>query len=408
MKPNWNSETIWTGDCLEIMRGMNSESVDLIYLDPPFNSNANYAAPIGSEAAGAEFRDIWGLNDINIAWHGLIKHDHPALYSLLTATRDIHGDSMMSYLIYMAVRIMEMKRVLRRTGSIYLHCDPTASHYLKLLMDSVFGKNKFRNEIVWSYSTGGISKKHFARKHDIIFYYGAPLKNQIRVPSKDPSRFNQMDSDGRMFYQKAGGTYYLDAGVAVTDVWDIAPVRNVSKEHTGYPTQKPVALLKRIINASSDEGEMILDPFCGCATACIASGTLNRRWVGIDISSKAADLIKSRMSDELGLFYRGDHRTDIPNRTDQGKVPKYNSPANRKYLYGEQGGYCNGCGEHFQMRHLHLDHIIARSKGGTDHISNLQLLCSSCNAIKGTKSHEELLVRLTDKGWIKKNRSKST
>ena len=402
VKPNWDNETIWTGDCLDIMRGMNSDSIDLIYLDPPFNSNANYAARIGSEAAGAEFKDIWGLNDINLAWHGLIKHDHPALYALLDVTQKIHGTSMMSYLIYMAVRIMEMGRLLKRTGSIYLHCDPVASHYLKLIMDAIFGKKSFRNEIVWSYSTGGISKRHFARKHDTILYYGESLKNQIRIPSKDPSRFNLEDKDGRKFYIKSGAKYYLDRGVAVTDVWDIPPVRNVSKERTGYPTQKPLALLQRIITASSNEGEMVLDPFCGCATACIASGMLNRQWVGIDISPKTADLVRSRMHSELGLFYRGSHRSDVLKRTDLGNISEYNSVNNQKLLYDAQGGYCNGCGKHCEMQNLRINHIISIVRGGTNHISNLQLLCDSCDTIKGTKSQEELLARLIDKGWIKR------
>ena len=137
--PNWSTQTIWTGDNLEIMRGLNSASVDLIYLDPPFNSNADYAAPIGSQAAGAEFKDTWSLDDINLAWHGLIRHEHPGLYKLLDAVRTVHSDSMMSYLIYMTVRLMEMQRILKPTGSIYLHCDDTAGTYLRLAMDAVFG-----------------------------------------------------------------------------------------------------------------------------------------------------------------------------------------------------------------------------------------------------------------------------
>ena len=171
-KPNWANQTIWTGDCLDIMRGTNSESVDLIYLDPPFNSNANYAAPIGSQAAGAAFKDTWGLDDINLAWHGEIKHEHPGLYDLLNATRQINGDSMMSYLIYMAIRVMEMRRLLRPTGSIYLHCDPTASHYLKLMLDDLFGRQRFRNEIVLCYTgPGSPGMRQFSRKHDTIFWY---------------------------------------------------------------------------------------------------------------------------------------------------------------------------------------------------------------------------------------------
>ena len=140
MNANVNPKTIFTGDNLPIMRGMNSESVDLIYLDPPFNSNANYAAPIGSEAAGAEFKDTWTLNDVDVAWLDLIEAKHPALNRVIHAAMT---DSDKSYLIYMAVRLIEMHRILKPTGSIYLHCDPTMSHYLKLVMDAVFGKRTF-------------------------------------------------------------------------------------------------------------------------------------------------------------------------------------------------------------------------------------------------------------------------
>ena len=152
-QPNWVNRTMWTGDNLDIMRGMNSESVDLIYLDPPFNSNRNYSAPIGSEAAGAAFKDTWTLDDVDLAWHGEIAEQHPALYAIIDAAREAHGRGMQSYLIMMGVRLLEMRRLLKPTGSIYLHCDPTASHYLKLLMDAVFGLGNFRTEIVWKRSS---------------------------------------------------------------------------------------------------------------------------------------------------------------------------------------------------------------------------------------------------------------
>ena len=406
MQANWTNQTIWTGDNLDIMRGMNSESVDLIYLDPPFNSNADYAAPIGSKAAGAEFKDTWGLSDINIAWHGLIKYDYPGLYALLGAVRQVHGDSMASYLTYMAVRVMEMRRLLRPTASIWLHCDPTASHYLKLLMDAVFGKANFRNEIVWCYTGPGAARKRFPRKHDILLFYAAGKDNifnrdDIRVPYK---KLNTQDGGG------IGGDLdpariaeYMKRGKAPESWWTgFSPVGRIHKERVGYPTQKPVALLQRIIKVSTHKGQMVLDPFCGCATACIAAEGVNRQWAGIDISPKAAELVRFRTQRELGLMFRGTHRTDIPKRTDLGKIPRYNSPENKKLLYGEQGGYCAGCGEHFTMRHLQFDHIIPRARGGTDHISNLQLLCGSCNSIKGTRSQAELLARLTDKGFAKR------
>ncbi len=151
-KRNFASGTIWTGDCLDIMRGMNSETVDLIYLDPPFNSNANYAAPVGSQAAGAAFKDTWTLSDVDAEWINLIERRHPAVHRVLLAAMT---NSDKSYLSYMAARLLEMPRLLKPTGSIYLHCDPTMSHYLKLLMDAVFGRKNFRNEIIWCYRGGG-------------------------------------------------------------------------------------------------------------------------------------------------------------------------------------------------------------------------------------------------------------
>ena len=192
-------------------------------------------------------------------------------------------------------------------------------------------------------------------------------------------------------------------GAKIGDVWtDTPPLGAGAKERTGYPTQKPLALLRRIIEASSAEGDMVLDPFCGCATTCIAAAQLNRRWVGIDISAQAAKLVDSRMRSELGLHFDGVHRRDIPRRSDLGKVRRYNSAENREKLYGAQGGYCLGCRAHFQARHMTVDHIIPRSKGGTDHLSNLQLLCAACNSLKGDRPQAELIVRLTDKGFLAK------
>ena len=409
--PNWSNQTIWTGDNLDIMRGMNSASVDLIYLDPPFNSKANYAAPIGSQAAGAAFKDTWGLNDVNLAWHGEIKHEQPGLYDLLNATRRINGDSMMSYLIYMAIRVMEMRRMLKPTGSIYLHCDPTASHYLKLLMDSVFGRDRHRNEIVWCYTGPGSPKmRQFNRKHDSIHWYSRGDEwtfsaDAVRIPHKKLNTNKAGAMIAEPLTPEARDAYLSKGKVPETWWPDFTPVGRLKNERVGYPTQKPLALLNRIIRASSNEGDMVLDPFCGCATACIAAELEQRQWAGIDISSKAADLVKDRMKREVRLFYQGAHRTDIPERTDIGKLIRYNAERNKRLLYGEQGGYCNGCEHHFELRNFDVDHIIPRAKGGTDHISNLQLLCGACNSMKGTRSQEELLVRLTDKGFIKRKKA---
>lgn len=408
--PNWANQTIWTADNLDIMRGMNSASVDLIYLDPPFNSKANYAAPIGSEAAGAEFKDTWTLRDVDVAWLDLIEAKHPKLWRVIQAAMT---KSDQSYLIYMAVRLLEMHRILKSTGSIYLHCDPTMSHYLKLLMDAIFGRKQFRNEIVWHY--GGWNKRlnsHIERRHDVLLFYAGEANQIFKAPSrpwKNTAEYVQVrkqkvrtDEAGRDYVlSDAGGgrrtrRYLEDAmayGVPLDDVWGIAKLNNSDKqERVGYPTQKPLALVRRIIEASSPDDGVVLDPFCGCATACIAAEGLHREWAGIDISPKAAELVQVRMKRELGLFYDGVHRTDIPHRTDLGKLPHYK--LHRTTLYGEQGGHCNGCGEHFKPQNLTVDHLIPRSKGGTDHVSNLQLLCGYCNSVKGNRGQEYLLTKL--------------
>ena len=168
MAINWQNKSVFTGDNLPIMRGMNSESVDLIYLDPPFNSKTNYAAPIGSKAAGAEFKDTWTLSEIDIAWLDLIDTRHPALNRVIQAAMT---NSDKSYLIYMAVRLLELHRILKPTGSVYLHCDPTMSHYLKLVMDAIFGNQNFRNEIIWHYRRWTGKAKRFQRLHDVILFY---------------------------------------------------------------------------------------------------------------------------------------------------------------------------------------------------------------------------------------------
>ena len=311
------------------MRGMNSASVDLIYLDPPFNSKANYVAPIGSTTAGAEFKDTWTLSDVDVEWINLIESKHPALYRVLGAAMT---DNDKSYLAYMAARLLEMRRLLKPTGSIYLHCDPTMSHYLNPVMDAVFGRSNFRNEIVWSYRTGGSSNKNFSKKHDVIFSFLViamsnlilSKKNHIPSPRPEKSGIVNYGVGKAEFFEDENGIYNL---VNMRDVWEIPHINSQAKERTGYPTQKPLALLRRIITASSSQGDMVLDPFCGCATACIAAEEPGQQWVGIDISPKAAELVVRRMKEELGLFYDGIHRTDSLARTDLGRLTPYCSHA---------------------------------------------------------------------------------
>ena len=280
------------------MRGINSDSIDLIYLDPPFNKKKKFAAPIGSSADGAEFSDIFRREDVKDEWLQTIKEDQDAIYALLNAVKTIEGRTSYNYcyLSYMAIRLIEMYRILKDTGSLYLHCDHTMSHYLKLVLDCIFLEKNFRNEIIWGYRTGGVSKKHLPRKHDTILCYGKTDKtyhNPIQEIRLYDTPFFTTDPPN-----KNGKWEVL---VYVRDVWDneIKPVLNLSKHRTGYPTQKPLALLERIIKASSKEGDMVLDPFCGCATTCVAAEKLNRKWVGIDISIKAHELVKTRLEKEV-------------------------------------------------------------------------------------------------------------
>ena len=421
---NLKPQTIFTADNLSVLRGMNSECVDLIYLDPPFNSNRNYSAPIGSKAAGAAFKDTWTLDDLDLAWLGQIAEQNEKLYTLIHAAGLTHGKGMKSYLIMMAVRLLEMHRVLKSSGSVYLHCDPTASHYLKMLMDSIFGKKNFRNEIIWWYNKWTNTSQFFQRNHDIILAYrkstkykfnklfGEPTKRQLELRK---SGYNTGSNQGRKIVRiydrknptviaklksgewKGRDIYDVDspANSPLPDVWQISVINPRAKERLGYPTQKPLALVERIIKASSNEGDIVLDPFCGCATACVSAEQWHRKWIGIDIASLAFKLVNQRFADELDLFNpKIIHRTDIPQRTDIGKIPKYTDKKNKQQLYGEQDGLCNGCRIHFPYRNLTIDHIVADNKGGTDHLSNLQLLCGACNSTKGDGTQEELIARL--------------
>ena len=189
---NFVDKTIWTGDNLDILRGLNSECVDLVYLDPPFNSNQDYAAPVGSQAAGAAFKDTWTLSDLDVAWLGLIADQHPAIYQLLSAAGLTHGKGMQAYLCMMAVRLLEMRRVLKDTGSIYLHCDDAAGHYLKLLMDSVFGASNYRNHLVWRRATA----------HNDKYNYGRDCR---AYPVLREDRAAHLELEGRAHAKDAGG-----------------------------------------------------------------------------------------------------------------------------------------------------------------------------------------------------------
>ena len=369
MADDWQNK-LYFGDNLEILRQhIADESVDLIYLDPPFNSNATYNVLFrersGEDSAAqiTAFDDTWRWSiESEFAYRDVVSNGPQKLGSLLTAMREFLGQNdMMAYLTMMAQRLAELHRVLKPTGSIYLHCDPTASHYLKLMMDAVFDAGNFRSEIIWRrINAKGLAFKGFPRNNDVLLYYAKntrftwnrsfrpydpeyvekfyrhvdpetkrryrlsdlsnPNRNRpnltyewnghLRVWRWTKERMQEAHDKGLLHYTSNGlanQKRYLDEmnGIPVDSIWeDIPPIQAQSKERLGYPTQKPEALLERIISASSNEGDVVLDPFCGCGTAVAVAERLNRRWIGIDVTHLAISLMKSRLHDTFGAELR--------------------------------------------------------------------------------------------------------
>ena len=361
--------TLYYGDNLTILREeIGDESVDLIYLDPPFNSNASYnvlfRAPEGhqSKAQIEAFDDTWHWNEsAEEAFDAVMKSKNSQASEMLRAMRAFLGmNDMMAYLAMMAVRLLELHRVLKPTGSLYLHCDPTASHYLRILLDAVFGKKNYSNEIIWKRTTAkSLMKRRFPTNHDVILFYSkteAACWNEDTIfvpydendlPEKTAAKYVHFDADGRRYrldslinpnpdrpnltyeflgikrvwrWTKERMQRALDAGIVVQsakgrvpqlkryideqrglpidDVWvDVPPINSQAKERLGYPTQKPVALLERIIAASSNDRDVILDPFCGCGTTIHAAHKLKRKWIGIDVTHLAINLVQRRLKE---------------------------------------------------------------------------------------------------------------
>jgi site-specific DNA-methyltransferase (adenine-specific) len=335
--------------------------------------------------------------------------------------------------------------VLKDTGSLYLHCDPTASHYLKILLDEIFGKNNFRNEIVWERTTDTGSSKaksnRFPTNTDIILFYSKSdeyfFQKQYYEYSERyiSNKFINNDNDGKGAYRwqvlrtysqetfdklkaenklkkTSSSKYYYykqyfseSKGVRISNLWnadDIIPLGPSAREATGYPTQKPLALLHRIIKASSNEGDVVLDPFCGCATTCVAAQQLGRKWIGIDIEKQAANILVERLSNDAGLFKDFANTSIVPKRTDiKIELP---SASIKESLYKEQNSLCNGCSHEYLLKDLEIDHIIPKAKGGGDYYENYQLLCGSCNRMKGDRPMEYLRLKIKTREEMMENK----
>ena len=413
MTANWRNRTLFHGDNLGFLRAMNSESVDLIATDPPFNKGRDFHATPDSLAAGARFQDRWSWErDVHEEWTDQITDDHPKLMEAIESARYAHSDGMGAYMCFMAVRLLAMRRILKPTGSIYLHCDPTASHYLKAVMDAIFGWRNFRNEIVWCYTGPSNTLRWFPRKHDIILFYamgeGSTFnRDEIRVPYE---KLNTQHAEqgggggigGRLTSENVSA--YIAKGKVPEDYWHeridgMTPVGRSPTERLGYPTQKPLALYERMIRASSNEGDIVCDPFAGCATTLVVAERTGRQWVGMDIWEGSHRLVLERLRDAAGIFGDVTFTADPPARTDDGETaapflrvkqrvkepdgPRWTRAEMYEHLLEQNGSRCQGCDRSFDdPRYLELDHNTPRSDGGLNHISNRILLCGPCNRLK--------------------------
>ena len=446
-QPNFKNRTLYHGDNLDFLRGMNSETVHLIATDPPFNKNRDFHATPDSLARGARFKDRWRWHkDVHEEWTDNIIDDFPAVWEVITAARAAYGDDMGAFLCWLGVRLMEMRRVLRPDGSIYLHIDHTAHAYVKCLMDAIFGWKNFRNEIVWCYTGPSNTKRWFPRKHDTILFYSKGNNwtfnlDEVRIPYKQLNIQHKYEGGGGI-----GGNLtpknvhqYRQIGKVPEDYWledrdGMTPVGRLKHERYGFPTQKPLALYRRIIEASSNKGDFVLDPFCGCATTPVAAEQLERQWIGMDIWDGAEAAVRSRLRDEwlvtpdeveTKMFPHVVHiETAPPARSDDNDMAapslrlkiqrpvyaweKISHKGMMNILAAAQGSaggvICAGCGRVLEREFMQLDHISPKSDRGANHILNRILLCGPCNRRKRDNLTLRGLLRENKKktvGWMK-------
>ena len=459
--PNFKNRTLFESDNLPILLGMDTETVDLIATDPPFKKDKKFQG-IGS-AEGQTMKDTWSWHgsppgssgkgmksDIHKEWLDHIREHWPALDKAVQAAYHTHSPSMAAFLAFMSVRLIEMHRILKPTGSLYLHCDPTANSYLRIMLDAIFGASNFRNEVVWHYGKMSNSSKNFPANHDTILRYTKSDEFTFRpirgADSEYKKRYKNFLTGQQVLYgsvkhktdklvigrakrvRKELGRELIDSDVLFdfdiefkiqSDVIYESIIKGNAKERTGWTTQKPLALYRRFVEASSNEHDIVFDPFCGCATTCVAAEQLDRQWVGIDQSPKAKSIVKDRLArevtkslawnDQVTVCFSAPHRTDVrkllpptfslpPVSEKKGRrkkkksnVPSYDRNEMRVHLALRDGHYCQGCGMlpptmpgslSPELEYLDIDHIVPRSDAGSDNENNLCLLCPPCNRRK--------------------------
>ena len=400
--------------------------MDLIATDPPFNKNRDFHATPDKLAGEAKFEDRWcWMNDVQPEWLDEIQKNEPEVEYVVMTAKAVYSSGMAAFLCWLGVRLHEMRRVLAPTGSVYLHIDHTAHAWVKCLMDAIFGRRNFRNEIAWCYTGPGNTKRWFPRKHDTILFYAKSKtaifnRDSVRIPYKSESftmgSSRSLAAGKRTGDHTTGRDEALARGKVIEDYWTDVPNLSVSGERVGYPTQKPLKLYERIIRASSNEGDLVLDPFCGCATTPVAAERLQRHWVGMDLWDGAFEQVQDRLEKEfMGVHHQSSRRTPIGEgrllfdkihlvttpfiRNDGGDtLPGFETPfrlqARRERhphpreqhakLVVELDAVCQGCGRDysFDPRVLEVDHPEPKADGGSDAYCNLTLLCPPCNRIK--------------------------
>ena len=498
-EPNFLNRTLYHGDNLDFLRGINSETIHLIATDPPFNKGRDFHATPNSLSSGARFPDRWKWDaDVHEEWVDSIKDNWPGVWAVIESARVAYGPDMAAFLCWLGVRLLEMHRILREDGSLYLHIDHTAHAYVKTLMDAIFGTANFKTEIVWkrtsAHSDTRQGRQQHGRIHDTILFYaksgewnwnpiytehdqdyvegfykyvepetgrrytlgdltapggaskGNPhyeLMGVTRYWRYSQERMQELVNAGRVVQTKPGAVprykRYLDEmpGVPLQDLWtDIGPIGSQAKERTGYPTQKPLALYERIIQASSNPGDIVLDPFCGCATTPVAAERLGRQWIGMDIWGQAHQMVLNRLETEGLAVPKAEQQpgqqrltfadiiysTEPPIRTDGDEIPvpkltlriprpkepweRLTNREVRAILEEAQATDnligCAGCGRTLESEFMELDHITPKAENGADHLLNRILLCRPCN---GRKSNQLTMAGLrrqnSQAGWMK-------
>ena len=468
---NFRNRSVWTADNLKILRGLNSKSIDLVYADPPFNTQRVYRGQVGTASENTTFDDRWARQRVDPEWPGEIADRRPGAWSAIENAALTHGRGMRTYLTTMTIRLMELQRILKPTGALYLHCDTRTHVPLGTILDNVFGARNRRNQIPWQRGSGAArSSQRLRASHDVIWFYAAsPAMRPNTTPPGPPAPrapHNRPVTDEHGAYHPcnltAGGVSRGDSGlpwrglnpsdngrhwaspgtfpahVPKPDEWDslssrqkldrldelgliewspaakprfkrytetrrapamndmlldIKPLTSGAAERVGFPTQKPVALLDRLITIASNPGDTVLDPFCGSGTACISAEGLGRNWIGIDRSPESATVIAERLR-ETTLTPAHVHALEIaPQRTDA----EANETTGMKHaLFGYQNGCCGGCRRSFAFTDLEIDLVDPEKRNDRFGESNVQLLCAACAWTKGGGSQAELMTRLKE------------